>query len=480
MPTEPSAMDSRTAGEAQQEPERRIRRGVLLILATLAGLGAMAMYLAPLFAELRASIPFGFLFVAIGLAQLYTVAAMLAKPTVRNVWSAAAAAFAVVAFWAVVRIGGLGTPDPWQPVDSVIGFTDDICAALSAFAAVTLGVLAMAGPRPKPSIAARLLTALGMVPLVPVIAIALLVGMLATTDGMAGAGFPGGTTAPVRLPAGRRSTVEYCRPDGVPLAMDIYTPATPPAHPAPVALYVHGGGLIFGDRKTTGVGAVLADQQGALFTPLQRELNNRGFVVASVDYRLPPEAPWPSQIEDVKCAVRFLRAHASGLGIDPARIGAWGSSAGGLLVSMLGLTDTTHAFDVGQDADQSSAVDAVVDMFGPADLSDLAGSESVMRAMVSIGLGDSPQVRRSASPVAQVQPVAPHFLILQGTDDTDVPLRQSELFATRLAAAQVPVTLQVVDGAGHSLVTPGQQPSPTQLTDTVADFFGSALSVGRP
>src|SRR5207245_6161575 len=138
------------------------------------------------------------------------------------------------------------------------------------------------------------------------------------------------------------------------LAMDLYIPPAGATRPAPVALYVHGGGLLFGDRKTSGVGNTLADHEGALFTPLQQELNARGFVVASIDYRLPPATAWPAQIEDAKCAVRFLRAHATGLGIDPTRIGAWGSSAGGLLVSLLGLTRPADGFDVGQYTDQSS------------------------------------------------------------------------------------------------------------------------------
>src|SRR5215217_1194414 len=134
------------------------------------------------------------------------------------------------------------------------------------------------------------------------------------------------------------STVEYCRPDKVPLAMDLYMPpaAARSGRPAPVAMYVHRGGL-WGDWKMRGLGASQANHEGALFTPLQRWLNARGFVVASIDYRLPPGTPWPAQIEDAKCAVRFLRAHAAVLGIDPDRIGVWGSSGGGQLSSLLGL-----------------------------------------------------------------------------------------------------------------------------------------------
>jgi acetyl esterase/lipase len=95
-------------------------------------------------------------------------------------------------------------------------------------------------------------------------------------------------------------------------------------------------------------------------------------VVASIDYRLPPLSPWPAQLEDAKCAVRFLRAHAGALGIDPGRIGAWGSSGGGTLVSLLGLAGLDAGFDRGPWPDRSSGVQ--VDMFGPADLTDLGDS----------------------------------------------------------------------------------------------------------
>src|SRR5215212_2640803 len=101
-------------------------------------------------------------------------------------------------------------------------------------------------------------------------------------------------------------------------------------------MYIHGSGII-GDRKMYALGAMLAHHQGALFTPLREQLNVRGFVVASIDYRLPPGTPWPAQIEDAKCAARLLRAHAADLGIDPIRIGVWNSSGGGQLSSLLGL-----------------------------------------------------------------------------------------------------------------------------------------------
>jgi acetyl esterase/lipase len=153
-----------------------------------------------------------------------------------------------------------------------------------------------------------------------------------------------------------------------------------------VALYVHGGG-IWGNRQRTGVGAVLANHGGALFSRLQEQLNGRGFVVASIDFRLPPATPWPAPVVDAKCAVRFLRAHAADLGIDPARVGAWGSSGGGQLASLLGLAGPGAGFDRGQYPAESSAVQAVVDMFGASDFEDFDDASPFGRLVVRLYLG---------------------------------------------------------------------------------------------
>ena len=188
------------------------------------------------------------------------------------------------------------------------------------------------------------------------------------------------------------------------------------------------------------------------------------------------------RLEDVNCAVRFLRAHASSFGIDPGRIGAWGSSGGGALVSLLGLAGPEAGFDHGQYAEQSSAVQAVVDMFGPADLTDLGDSEPFARVVAGMALGSSAGVLRSASPLSYVGSGAgaagggPPFLILHGTDDQGIRPRQSQELARRLDAAGVPVRLVLVQGADHGLNDPSQRPTPGQLTEMVADFFDRSLA----
>jgi acetyl esterase/lipase len=160
-------------------------------------------------------------------------------------------------------------------------------------------------------------------------------------------------------------------------------------------------------------------------------------------------------------------------GIDPGRIGVWGSSGGGQLASLLGLTAPGAGFDHGQYLQHSSAVQAVVDMFGPADFTSFDDAAPFGRLIAQIWLGSSTALRRSASPITYVAPGAPPFLILQGTEDSS--LRQSIRLAHRLHTAGVPATLIEVQGAGHTLATPGQRPSPDEITATVIDFLTTTL-----
>jgi acetyl esterase/lipase len=449
----------------------------LLIIALLAALGGGAIYMVALPALWRMSWPYALLFAALGVAQLGTAVAVLARPVRRRVLFAAAAALAVVALWALVRLADvLPAPDPWVMVNSVIGFTDDVCATLQVIAVMGLAAVAALGPRPRRSLPRRVLAAVALAPLLAFVLLGVVVGVAASSDAFAGAGFPAGTVTPRNLPAGQISTVEYCRPHGVPLAMDLYIPpaAARTARPAPEAMYLHGGGIL-GDRKVHGAGASLANHDGALFSPLQQQLNARGFVVASIDYRLPPGTPWPAQIEDAKCAVRFLRTHAADLGIDPARIGVWGSSGGGQLSSLLGLARPEAGFDLGESLEQSSAVQAVVDMFGPSDFTDFDDAAPFGHFIVQLWLGSSTALRRSASPISYVAPGAASFLILQGTEDSMVRPRQSALLAQRLHSAGVPATLIEVQGTEHTLATPGQRPSADELTATVIEFLTTTL-----
>ena len=166
--------------------------------------------------------------------------------------------------------------------------------------------------------------------------------------------------------------------------------------------------------------------------------------------------------------MRSLRAHADEYNLDPDRIGVWGGSAGGHLAAMLGTTDKNAGFDVGEYLDQSSRVQAVVDMFGPADLTVPfeGGYESARRVF------DGFDAAR-ASPVTYVSADDPPFLILHGTEDELVPLEQSQILLARLQAAGVPAELVIVANAAHGF-TPapgGISPSRREISQRVVDFF---------
>jgi acetyl esterase/lipase len=262
-------------------------------------------------------------------------------------------------------------------------------------------------------------------------------------------------------------TVTYCTADGQALAMDISLPQAPSTS-APAVLYVHGGGWEHGSRAG-----------GGFLEQLRPQLNANGFVVASIDYRLAPANKWPAQIDDAKCAVRYLRANAKSYGIDSTRIGAWGGSAGGHLVSLMGTADISAGFDVGQWSNESSRVQAVVDLFGPADLT-AGGWSSDPRQVITDVFGSPPgstaEVLKNASPVTWISRDDPPFLILQGDADQTVPAAQSQELAARLQAAGVPATLVMVKGGPHGLANPKEQPTPDQLTKQIVDFFTTTLA----
>ena len=236
--------------------------------------------------------------------------------------------------------------------------------------------------------------------------------------------------------------LEYASVDGIALKLDLYLPDPRPAHPVPLVLWVHGGAWRAGSKDGTYAPEVLGES----------------YAVASIDYRLSQTALFPAQIHDVKAAVRFLRAHAGRFGLDPDRFGAWGSSAGGHLVALLGVTcgDADLEGTVGGHLDPSSCVQAVCDFFGPTDLPALLGQRGAdtRRPMpedhlLGGSLEELPDLAALASPITHVDASDPPFLILHGGDDPTVPVEQSIAFDEALRAAGVDTTLIVIDGAGH-------------------------------
>ncbi len=275
---------------------------------------------------------------------------------------------------------------------------------------------------------------------------------------------PGTTPRPPQNLPGNSTTptladVTYCTMDGVELKMDLYYPSDG-AGPFAVTMYVHGGGWSSGDK---------AQQAGIIEIP---ELQKAGFLVVSVNYRLAPEYKFPAMIEDVKCAVRSLRAHADEYNLDPDRIGVWGGSAGGHLVALLGTSDESAGFDVGEYLGYSSRVQAVVDMFGPTDLTvDFPGGYESARHVFG---NFDPAL---ASPVTYVTPDDPPFLMLHGEKDALVPIEQSEILLAALQQAGVPAELVRVVNANHSFKPDGGQISPSrrEIAQLVAAFFEETL-----
>ena len=260
--------------------------------------------------------------------------------------------------------------------------------------------------------------------------------------------------------------VTYGIADGVALKLDLYYPKSV-ASAVPIAVYVHGGGWTAGDKSG---GAGLRDLQ---------ELVGRGYLVAAINYRLAPRYKFPAQIEDVKCAIRYLRANAVRYGADPERIGAWGGSAGGHLVALLGVTDSGAGFDgSGGYLDQSSRVQAVVDMFGPTDLTRLFSGANPRLLETVFGTTDrNAEILKKASPVNHVSIDDPPFLILHGELDKLVPPSQSQIFHEKLKGTGVPTTLVIVKNAGHGFSQAGSPISPSreEITKMVADFFDQHL-----
>ena len=224
--------------------------------------------------------------------------------------------------------------------------------------------------------------------------------------------------------------------------LDLYLPKN--GTNLPVIINIHGGAFRMGSKE-----------QGV---PL--EYLGQGYAVASINYRLSQHAKFPSQIEDCKAAVRWLRAHAAQYGLDPKRFAAWGGSAGGHLAAMLGTTGETKEFDVGANLEQSSRVQAVVDYFGPTDFLQMDAhrapngmthdpGNSPESELIGGAIQENKEKTSKANPITYVTPGDPPFLICHGDADPLVPHHQSELLEAALKKAGVSVTFYTVKGAGH-------------------------------
>jgi acetyl esterase/lipase len=227
---------------------------------------------------------------------------------------------------------------------------------------------------------------------------------------------------------------------GARVAMDVVRPKTPATAPLPAVVLVHGGGFRRGSRDS--------------YLPMATKLAQRGYIAATVSYRLAPRHQFPAAVEDVKAAVRFLRANAARFNLDPARIGAMGGSAGGHLVLFLGLTADVADFEgSGPNRDQSSRVACVVNYYGPTDFTQSYAKSVDAAEVLPLFLGGDLKNNRLAhqvsSPLNWVTPRAAPTLSIHGTEDTYVGYEHSIWLTERLLAAGVHAELETIPGAGH-------------------------------
>ena len=203
--------------------------------------------------------------------------------------------------------------------------------------------------------------------------------------------------------------------------------------------------------------------------PYLTDLSRRGFTVASVDYRLGHEAPFPGALIDIKAAVRYLRAHAERYSINTKKFAIMGESAGGYLAAMIALTNSKE-FEVGEYLDQSSAVQAACCWYPPCDLVKLAQGSPFIPMFFNGDINDE-QYQHYVNPIDNITVKAPPFLLLHGTDDKTVPFEQSELFYTALTAKKIDTHLIGLKGEGHAGAQFFQRP----VWDIIAEFFREKL-----
>lgn len=259
-----------------------------------------------------------------------------------------------------------------------------------------------------------------------------------------------GQGSPRTLPAGFKAEYDlpYVKDGDASQTLDVYYPIDTRS-PRPLLVWIHGGAWKAGSKDNV---------------PWIHQLQ-RGYVVASIEYRFSQKAIFPAQIHDCLAAIRYLRKNASQFGIDPKKIGVGGSSAGGHLAALVGTSGGQgHFKPVGGNADVDDGVLAVCDIFGPTNfwtVIEQADSDPNVKnifkfdegdpysQLIGGGLGKDRDRCDAVSPVHYVSKNSPPFLIIHGDHDTLVPYAQSVELAKKLKEFGVEVLLQGITGAGH-------------------------------
>lgn len=264
------------------------------------------------------------------------------------------------------------------------------------------------------------------------------------------------------------------------MTMDLLVPQTDA--PMPAVVFITGGGFINANKDN--------------YIQERMRLAEEGYVTASIEYRVAPAASFPAPLEDVKAAVRYLRAHASQYRIDPSRIALWGGSAGGYLAAIAGTTNGTRQFDRGDDLEQSSDVQAVVDLYGVSDLTSIGADYSpevqalhrTSGATEALwlkgspvftgkagGVQDYPAEAAAANPLTYISDATPPFLLMHGDADTVVSPSQTDILHRALREKGVDSTRYVVPGAVHGGVY-WVQP---EVLEIIVDFLNTHLKAEK-
>jgi acetyl esterase/lipase len=247
------------------------------------------------------------------------------------------------------------------------------------------------------------------------------------------------------------------------LKLDLHRPQ---GENPPLIVYVHGGGWRAGSKEDVPIA----------------DLYDKGFAIASVDYRLSTQAVFPAQVHDIKAAIRFLRAKAGLFHINASKIAIIGSSAGGHLAALVGVSNGNQELEgkVGEHLDRSSDLQVIVSYYGASNLESIL-SQSTPKGLdfripaLKLLLGDTPdkkpELAKMASPVAHLDKNDPPLLLIHGDSDPQMPPQQSQELAKAYQALGLPVTLIMLPGSLHG----GSEFYDEERTDLVAKFLDKVL-----
>ena len=243
------------------------------------------------------------------------------------------------------------------------------------------------------------------------------------------------------LPPGVKAQldVEYGKGGQTPLLLDLFQPKAL-KQPVPGLIFIHGGSWNSGSRKTF----------GGVYC---RHFAQKGYVVATIDYRLSGDAPFPAAIQDVNCAIRWMRANAARLGVDPNKIGLIGGSTGAHLAMLAAYSADRSEPELqgtGGNPGVSTRVEALVDLYGPNNLNH-ARSRATHAFMQGKTSAQAPELYAKASPINYVTKDAPPTLIVHGSIDEVIPVRQSDNLAARLSEQGVPYLYDRIEGWQHAM-----------------------------